>query len=178
MRPTFNGQYTGQMYTSTDGSRWVWVNDNWQTAGYDYATPNSRPRDVNISFSTFIEGSNTPIEVRVLVNGNPWNDVTYSKGKAVVHFFENQLISPVTISFESNNTKSTKTFVVQSGAEQKNEVLIRELDENGIFVTPPTIDVIGRGAPGGGGGYRPDYNLGDRMNTDTMGRNFNTQNYR
>jgi len=175
MRPTFNGQYTGQMITSNDGSRWVWVNDNWQSAGYDYSTPNARPREINITFSTFIEDSNTPIEVRVLVNGNYWNDVTYSKGKAIVHFFENQLISPVKISFESNNTKSKKTFEVQAGAEQQNEVLIKELDENGVYVTPPTIDIIGGG---NGGGYRPVYGIDYGMNDNLGGRELNTQNYR
>lgn len=178
MRPTFNGQYTGQLYTSSDGSRWAWVTDQWQPAGYDYSTPNARPRDVNITFSTFIEGSNTPIEVRVLVNGNHWNDVTYSTGKAIVHFFENQLISPVTISFESNNTKSKKTFVVQSGAEQQNEVLIKELDENGMFITPPAIDLGGNNGYSSGGGYRPIYDNGDRMPTGVISRELNTQNYR
>ena len=175
MRPTFNGQYTGQMYTSGDGSRWVWVNDNWQSAGYDYSTPNARPREINITFSTFIEDSNTPIEVRVLVNGNPWNDVTYSTGKAIVHFFENQLISPVKITFESNNTKSRKTFEVQSGAEQQNEVLIKELDENGYYTTPPVSDVI---SSGGGGGYRPTYQIDYGVNDGMIGRPINTQNYR
>jgi hypothetical protein len=157
MRPTFNGQYTGQLYTSGDGSRWAWITDQWQPAGYDYSTPNARPKDINISFSTFVEGSNTPIEVRVLVNGNPWNDVTYSTGKAIVHFFENQIISPTKITFESANTISTKTFIVQSGVEQQNEVLIKELDENGMYIQPPVLEggpgyVSGGTSSGGGSG--------------------------
>jgi hypothetical protein len=155
MRPTFNGQYTGQMYTSGDGSRWVWVTDQWRSAGYDYSTPNARPKDINISFSTFVEGSNTPIEVRVLVNGNPWNDVTYSTGKAIVHFFENQIVSPTKITFESANTISTKTFIVQSGVEQQNEVLIKELNENGMYIEPPVLEGdpgYSSGTSGGGGG--------------------------
>lgn len=47
-----------------------------------------------------------------------------------------------------------------------------------MFITPPTIDLGGGGGYSSGGGYRPAYDAGDRMNTGVLDREFNTQNYR
>jgi hypothetical protein len=137
--PYYNGQYTGQTYTSEDGSRYIWINDQWRPAGFDYTAPTARPRQVSIQFSTFMEDNNAPIEVRVLVNGSPWQDVQHSNGRTIVHFFENQIISPTRITFESNNSSTTKSFIIQSQADQQNEVTITEYNENGVY-TPPSID--------------------------------------
>jgi hypothetical protein len=156
--PNFNGQYTGQTYTSTDGSRYIWINDQWRAAGFDYTAPTARPRQVSIQFATFMEDSRTPVEVRVMVNGAPWNDAETFNGRAIVHFYEQQIINPTRITFENNNSTATKSFIIQTKTDQPNEVTITEYDENGVF-TPPFIDsrIIEEPVPalireGGGGG--------------------------
>ena len=160
--PGQNGLYTGQTYTNSDGERYIWIGNEWKFSGANYALPTANPRRVNITFNTFLQNTNTPVDVRVLVNDSNWSDSTTSNGKIVVTFFEYQLLNPTKVTFVGNNVKALKTFMIKAKAGQDNEVTITEMAENGLPINAPQqVPSIVRGGGGGiGGGTNTRYEIG------------------
>lgn len=150
--PGQNGLYTGQTYTNENGERYVWIGNEWRFSGASYASPTANPRRVNITFNTFLEGSNIPTQVKVLVNDTEWSDSSSSNGKVNVTFFEYQLLNPTKITFVGNNVKALKTYMIKAKAGQDNEVTITEMGSNGMPINAAQEVVISTPSPGGGGG--------------------------
>lgn len=165
--PGRNGYYTGQMFTNELGERYVWIGNEWRTAGNDNYTPVSNAREVNITFNTFLEEGGVPVQVKVLVNGIEWVDSTSINGKATVKFFDYQILNPTKITFLGNNVKTKKEYVIQARVNQENDVVIRELNDGEEVIQPSPIfnpiDIvspIGRGSGGGGGFVERDFGTG------------------
>ncbi len=150
--PGQNGLYTGQTHTNENGERYVWIGNEWRFSGASYASPTANPRRVNITFNTFLEGSNIPTQVRVLVNDAEWSDSSSSNGKVNVTFFEYQLLNPTKITFVGNNVKALRTYMIKAKAGQDNEVTITEMGSNGMPINAAQEVVISTPTPGGGGG--------------------------
>ncbi len=165
--PGRNGYYTGQMFTNELGERYVWIGNEWRTAGNDNYTPVSNAREVNITFNTFLEEGGVPVQAKVLVNGTEWVDSTSINGKATVKFFDYQILNPTKITFLGNNVKTKKEYVIQARVNQENDVVIRELNDGEEVIQPSPIfnpiDIvspIGRGSGGGGGFVERDFGTG------------------
>lgn len=152
--PNRNGFYTGQMFTNEFGERYVWIGSEWRPAGYDNYNPVQQPREVNITFNTFLEEGGNPIEAKVLVNGNEWSDSSSQNGKITLKFFDFQILNPTKISFIGTNVKAKKTFVIRARVNQENDVVVKDADEFGnltdTFIPTPTVPTN----PIGGGGGR------------------------
>jgi len=161
--PSRNGFYTGQQFTNELGERYVWIGSEWRPAGNDNYTPVQNPREVNVTFNTFLEEGGNPVQVKVLVNGNDWADSTSTNGKCTLKFFDYQILNPTEISFLGNNVKTKKRYTIQARVNQENDVVINEIDEsignlpippnNGeIFTLEPSLNFT-RLNGGGGGGF-------------------------
>ena len=129
--PNRNGYYTGQMFTNELGERYVWIGNEWRTAGNDNYTPVSAAREINITFNTFLEEGGNSIQAKVLVNGSEWTDSSSQNGKITLKFFDYQILNPTRISFIGTNVKAKKSFLLQAKVNQENEVVIKETDEYG-----------------------------------------------
>jgi len=164
--PNRNGYYTGQQFTNELGDRYVWIGNEWRTAGNDNYTPVSAPREVNITFNTFLEEGGIPVEVKVLVNDIDWEDSVSTKGKVTVKFFDYQIINPTKISFVGNNVRTKKNYVIQCRVNQENDVIIKELGEF-ESITPPEVGSVPPPTiqtpvfTGGGGGSFREVNIND-----------------
>lgn len=174
--PGRNGYYTGQMFTNDIGERYVWIGSEWRPAGNDNYTPVQNPREVTITFNTFLEEGGVPVEVKVLVNGNEWSESKSTNGKCVVKFFDYQILNPTTITFLGNNVKAKKQYSIQARVNQENDVVITEFEQNqpillpsGPFEPTPKADpeplpLFESGGGGSGtGGSAPNYDVVDRL---------------
>lgn len=167
--PNRNGYYTGQQFTNELGERYVWIGNEWRTAGNDNYTPVSKAREVNITFNTFLEEGGVPVQVKVLVNDADWVDSTSTNGKVTLKFFDYQILNPTKITFIGNNVKPKKQYVIQCRVNQENDVIIKELGEFesvstpeiGIVPTPTPQTPVFVGGGGSGGGSFREVNIND-----------------
>lgn len=153
--PNRNGYYTGQQFTNELGERYVWIGNEWRTAGNDNYTPVSQAREVNITFNTFLEEGGVPVQVKVLVNDADWVDSTSTNGKVTLKFFDYQILNPTKITFIGTNVKPKKEYVIQCRVNQENDVIIKEVGMGEPIFIQPQNDVIfneGGSVVGGGGG--------------------------
>ena len=158
--PNRNGYYTGQMFTNEFGERYVWVGNEWKSAGNDNYTPVAAAKEVNITFNTFLEEGGNPIQAKVYVNDKEWADSTSQNGKITLKFFDYQILNPTKISFIGTNVKSKKTFVIQARVNQENDVVIKDADEYGNIIDGPISTPYTPSSNSGGGGASTNYGGG------------------
>lgn len=170
--PNRNGYYTGQQFTNELGERYVWIGNEWRTAGNDNYTPVSSAREVNITFNTFLEENGVPVQVKVLINDKDWSESSSTNGKVTVKFFDYQILNPTKITFIGNNVKTKREYIIQSRVNQENDVVIREMGQfEEVAIAQPVYG--GGGNTVGGGGRVVSqrdviYNLDRPYNQDFM----------
>jgi len=173
--PNRNGYYTGQQFTNELGERYVWIGNEWRTAGNDNYTPVSQAREVNITFNTFLEEGGVPVQVKVLINDADWVDSTSTNGKVTLKFFDYQILNPTKITFIGNNVKPKKEYVIQCRVNQENDVIIKEIERGESVVIRPSTEPVftGGGSTVGGGGRV----VNQRDVANTLDRPYNNQDF-